>query len=99
MRVDAFPGAMTDTRQQSGEAWRVAAAAIPFLVSLGLLGIAAQTGLALPFAIGWPIVQIAGYGVTLRKAKGDVRNPLVTTHIVLHWLVLALMSAVILGAT
>ncbi len=89
---------MTDTQQQRGEAWRVAAAAIPFLVSLGLLGIAAQTGLALSFAIGWPIVQIVGYGVTLRKAKGDMRHPLVTTQIILHWLVLTLMSAVILGA-
>jgi len=88
---------MTDTQQQTGEALRVAAAAIPFMLSLGLLGIAAQSGLALPFAIGWPIIQVAGYAVTIRKAKGDIRHPLVTTQIVLHWLVLALLTAVILG--
>ncbi|MEP5937392.1 MAG: pyridoxal phosphate biosynthetic protein [Erythrobacter sp.] len=90
---------MTQTSQHKGEGLRVLAAAIPFLLSLGLLGIAAQSGMALTFAIGWPIIQIAGYFVTIRKAKGDMRHPLVTAQIVLHWLVLALLIAVIAGAS
>ena len=88
---------MSSSAADKGEALRVLAAAIPFLLSLGLLGMAAQSGMALPFAIGWPIIQIAGYFVTIRKAKGDMRHPLVTTQIVLHWLVLALLVAVIAG--
>jgi|GEM_PF-4265272 len=97
MPDDQSPARMSDTQQHRGEALRVAAAAIPFMLSLGLLGIAAQSGLALPFAIGWPIIQVAGYGVTIRKAKGEMRHPLVTAQIVLHWLVLVLLAAVISG--
>jgi hypothetical protein len=89
---------VSQTGVQKGEALRVIAAAIPFMLSLALLGVAAQSGMALPFAIGWPLLQIAGYVVTIRKAKGDMRHPLVTTQIVLHWLVLALLVAIVAGA-
>ncbi len=90
---------MTKEQRPVGEALRVGAAAIPFLASLLLLGVAVQTGQALPFAIGWPALQVFGYVVAVRKARGDMGHPLVTTQIVLHWLVLALAAAVVLGAT
>jgi len=70
-------------------------AAIPFLISIALLGLAVQSGAFLKFALSWPVVQAMGYGVTIRLAKGDVTHPLVSAQIALHWLVSALLVGLI----
>jgi hypothetical protein len=74
---------------------RFVLAAVPFIVSLALLGIAVQSGAFLKFALSWPVVQAMGYGATIRLAKGDVTHPLVSAQIALHWLVLALLIGLI----
>ncbi len=75
------------------------AAAIPFLLSLALLGFALSRQTLLAFAIGWPLVQVFGYGGSLKLAKGTIDHPLVKTQIVLHWMMLALFIAILVRAT
>ena len=74
---------------------RFGLAAVPFLISIGLLGLAVQSGAFLKFALSWPVVQAMGYSFTIRLAKGDISHPLVTAQIALHWLVLALLIGLI----
>ena len=74
------------------------AAAVPFLLSLALLGFAISRQTFLAFAIGWPLFQIFGYGGSLSLAKGAIDHPLVKTQIVLHWMMLALVIAILVGA-
>ncbi|MEC7399895.1 MAG: pyridoxal phosphate biosynthetic protein [Pseudomonadota bacterium] len=74
------------------------AAAVPFLLSLALLGFAISRQTFLAFAIGWPLFQIFGYGGSLSLAKGAIDHPLVKTQIVLHWMMLALVIVILLGA-
>ena len=74
------------------------AAAVPFLLSLALLGFAICRQTFLAFAIGWPLFQIFGYGGSLSLAKGAIDHPLVKTQIVLHWMMLALVIAILVGA-
>ncbi len=74
------------------------AAAIPFLLSVALLGFAFNTGLLVAFAVGWPIIQILGYGGSLRLSKGVIDHPLVKTQVMLHYLVLALLAALLAKA-
>lgn len=74
---------------------RVSLAAVPFLFSIGLLGIAVQSGAFLKFALSWPVVQAIGYSFTIKRAKGDITHPLVSAQIALHWLVLALLIGLI----
>ena len=74
---------------------RVGLAAVPFLFSIALLGIAAQSGAFLKFALSWPVVQAMGYSFTIKRAKGDITHPLVSAQIALHWLVLALLVGLI----
>jgi len=78
--------------------WLVAGA-IPFLLSIFLLGVSLNSGLLTAFAIGWPLVQVFGYGGSLKLAKGEVDHPLVKTQIVLHWMMLALFIAILVRAT
>ncbi|MCH2488107.1 MAG: pyridoxal phosphate biosynthetic protein [Erythrobacter sp.] len=75
------------------------AAAIPFLLSLALLGFALSRQTLLAFAIGWPLFQIFGYGGSLKLAKGALDHPLVKTQIVLHWMMLALFLAIVVRST
>lgn len=74
------------------------AAAVPFLLSLALLGFAISRQTFLAFAIGWPLFQVFGYGGSLSLAKGAIDHPLVKTQIVLHWMMLALVIAILVGA-
>lgn len=74
--------------------WAIAAA-IPFLLSLALLGYALAKQTFLAFAIGWPILQIFGYTMTLRIAKGDFNHVLVKGQVMLHVMALGLLVAVI----
>ena len=75
------------------------AAAVPFLLSLALLGFAISRQTFLAFAIGWPLFQIFGYGGSLSLAKGAIDHPLVKTQIVLHWMMLAIVIAIFVRAS
>lgn len=72
-----------------------AAAAIPFLLSLALAGYALNTGVLMAFGIAWPLLQGFGYYSTLKMSKGDVTHPLVTSQIILHYIVLILLIAIL----
>ena len=74
------------------------AGALPFLMSLLLLGYAVNTGLLLKFAIAWPLFQLFGYYMTLNLAKGDVTHGLVVSQVALHYMVLALLGAILAKA-
>ena len=60
------------------------AAAVLFLAAIGLLGYAFASGLLLPFAIGWLVLQTFGYVGALRFAHGDLAHPLFKSQVMLH---------------
>lgn len=74
--------------------WLVAGT-IPFLLSIFLLGVSLNTGLLTAFAIGWPLLQVFGYTMTLRMAKGDPSHDLVKVQVILHYIALALLLALV----
>lgn len=76
----------------------LALAAIPFLASVFLLGLGLRTGILLAFAVGWPLFQVAGYTVAYRIARGDLTHPLFKAQVALHWVMLALLGAVLARA-
>ncbi|TCD04938.1 pyridoxal phosphate biosynthetic protein [Erythrobacteraceae bacterium CFH 75059] len=76
----------------------LAAAAVPFLASLLLLGLAVGTGTLWLFAPAWLVFQVAGYAGAFRIAGGDVTHPLFKAQVALHLLVLALVAAVFVRA-
>ena len=78
--------------------WALAAAA-PFLLSFLLLGWALAKQAFLPFAIGWPVLQLFGYASTLRMAGGDFSHVLVKGQVLLHYMALALLVALIARVT
>ena len=80
------------SRAQLGWAF---AAVIPFVLSIGLLGFAISTRTAISFAAFWPILQIFGYGMTLKMAKGDPAHYLVKTQVILHWIIVLLLAAML----
>lgn len=71
------------------------AGAVPFVLSIALFGYSLSTRIALSFAILWPLLQIFGYGMTLKMAKGDPAHYLVKTQIILHWIIVILLAAMI----
>ena len=85
---------LTDAQRR----WALAAA-IPFLLSLALLGWAVANQSVLAFAIGWPILQAIGYVGSLKRAGGDFSHVLVKTQVTLHYMVLALLLALIARGT
>ena len=74
------------------------AAAIPFLVSVAVLAIALNRRAFLEFAIGWPVIQILFYTGAIRMAGGRIDHPFVKTQVMLHWMMLALLVAIIARA-
>tara|TARA_B100000678_G_scaffold225223_1_gene192959 strand:- start:275 stop:550 length:276 start_codon:yes stop_codon:yes gene_type:complete len=78
--------------------WLIAGA-IPFLLSFFVLGLSFTTGALTAFAIGWPILQIFGYAMTLRLAKGDTSHDLVKVQVVLHYIALTLLVALLMRAS
>lgn len=72
------------------------AGALSFILSIALLGYSLWTGIALSFAILWPLLQIFGYGMALKMAKGDPAHYLVKTQVILHWMIVFLLAAMIL---
>jgi len=51
------------------------------------------------FAVGWPILQIFGYAMTLRMAKGDPAHDLVKVQVVLHYIALVLLITLLVRAS
>ena len=85
---------MSEELTRSAKLWALAAA-IPFLLSLLLLGFALSRQVLVPFAIGWPVIQVLGYWGSLERANGKIDHPLVKTQVVLHWM----MFAILIGIT
>lgn len=79
----------------SQKLWAGAAAAL-FLVAVGFLGFALNTGVMRVFAVGWLALMIFGYVSALRVAKGDFAHPLFKSQVMLHMIALALLAAVFL---
>ena len=69
------------------------AAAIPFLASLALAGLALRRGIMMEFGLGWPIIQGAMYFGATRFSNGEVDHPLVKSQVMLHWMMLVLVIA------
>jgi small multidrug resistance pump len=78
--------------------WAFAAAAL-FLLAVGFLGFALNTGVMQVFAVGWIALQIFGYVGALKMAKGDFAHPLFKSQVMLHVIAVALLVAVIAKAT
>ena len=72
----------------------VVLAAIPFLISIFLLGLGLRYGIMREFAVGWPLFQLFGYTVAFRLSRGYVTYPLFQAQVALHWLMLALLGAI-----
>ncbi|MAK98199.1 MAG: pyridoxal phosphate biosynthetic protein [Citromicrobium sp.] len=78
--------------------WLIAGA-IPFLLSFLVLGVSFSTGALTAFSVGWPILQIFGYAMTLRMAKGDAAHDLVKVQVVLHYIALVLLITLLVRAS
>lgn len=74
--------------------WAGTAAAL-FLGAIGFLGFSAQSGVMLPFAIGWVALQIFGFVGALKMAKGDFAHPLFKSQVILHVVAVILLAVVI----
>jgi len=74
------------------------AAAILFLLAVGFLGFALNTGIMRGFAIGWVALQIFGFVGALKFAKGDFAHPLFKTQVMLHLIAIVLLIVVIVRA-
>lgn len=70
--------------------WALGAAAL-FLLAIGFLGFSVNTGVMMPFAIGWVALQIFGYVGALKMAKGDFAHPLFKSQVLLHIMALGLL--------
>ena len=75
--------------------WAFAAAAL-FLLAVGFLGFALNTGVMVVFAVGWIALQIFGYVGALKMGKGDFASPLFKSQVMLHVMALGLLVAVII---
>jgi len=63
--------------------WALAAAVL-FLLAVGFLGFALNTGVLMPFAIGWVALQIFGFVGALKFANGDFAHPLFISQVMIH---------------
>ena len=77
--------------------WAFAAAGL-FLLAIGFLGFALNTGIMAVFAVGWVALQVFGYAGALKMAKGDFAHPLFKSQVMLHVMAVALLTAVIIRA-
>ncbi len=75
------------------------AAAVLFLLAIGFLGYSINTGVLMPFTIGWVALQIFGYVGSLKMAKGDFAHPLFKTQVFLHIMALGLLALTIARAS
>ena len=84
---------MSEELTRSAKLWALAGA-IPFLLSILLLGFALSRQVLVPFAIGWPIIQVFGYWGSLKRAAGQIDHPLVKTQVILHWTMIAILIGI-----
>ena len=84
--------------EPSQKRWAFGAAGL-FLLAVGFLGISVNTGLLMPFAIGWVALQIFGYVGALKMAKGDFAHPLFKAQVLLHVIALMLLILTIVRST
>ena len=77
--------------------WAFTAAAL-FLLAIGVLGFALNTGVMRVFAVGWVALQIFGYVGALATAKGDFAHPLFKSQVMLHVIALGLLVLVFMRA-
>ncbi|MGY6635856.1 MAG: pyridoxal phosphate biosynthetic protein [Erythrobacter sp.] len=75
--------------------WAFGAATL-FLTAIGLLGYSIQSGVLVPFAIGWVVLQAFGYAGSLKRAGGDMAHPLFKGQVLVHFVALGLLVAIIL---
>lgn len=75
--------------------WAFSAAAL-FLLAVGFLGFALNTGVMQVFAVGWLVLMILGFVGALKFAKGDFAHPLFKSQVMLHIMALGLLVAVII---
>jgi small multidrug resistance pump len=75
--------------------WAFGAASL-FLTAIGLAGYALQSGVLVPFAIGWVVLQALGYAGSLKRAGGDMAHPLFKGQVLVHFVMLGLLVAIIL---
>lgn len=71
--------------------WAFSAAAL-FLLAIGFLGFALNTGVMRSFAIGWVALQIFGFVGALKFANGDFTHPLFKSQVMLHVIALMLLA-------
>lgn len=74
--------------------WAFSAAAL-FLMAIGFLGYALQSGVMQVFAVGWVALQIFGYVGSLKFAKGDFASPLFKSQVMLHVIAVMLLGVLI----
>ena len=86
-------GAVSKDLTRSAKLWALGAA-IPFLLSILLLGFALSRQVLVPFAIGWPLLQVFGYWGSLKRAGGQIDHPLVKTQVILHWMMVAILIGI-----
>jgi hydrogenase/urease accessory protein HupE len=77
--------------------WAFGAAAL-FLLAVGFLGFALNTGVMRIFAVGWVALMIVGFVGAGRVAKGDFAHPLFKAQVMLHVVAVGLLVAVIIRA-
>ena len=77
--------------------WALAAAGL-FLLAIGFLGFALNTGVMQVFAVGWVALMIFGFVGAGRVAKGDFAHPLFKAQVMLHVVAVGLLVAVITRA-
>ncbi len=77
--------------------WAFAAAAL-FLLGIGFLGFALNSGVMQVFAVGWVALMIFGFVGALKFAKGDFAHPLFKSQVMLHVMALGLLVAVMIRA-
>ncbi|AUX69415.1 pyridoxal phosphate biosynthetic protein [Porphyrobacter sp. HT-58-2] len=77
--------------------WAFAAAGL-FLLAVGFLGFALNTGVMQVFAVGWVALMIVGFVGASRVAKGDFAHPLFKAQVMLHVVAIGLLVAVMIRA-
>jgi hypothetical protein len=77
--------------------WALAAASL-FLLAIGFLGFALNTGVMRGFAIGWIALQIFGFVGALKVARGDFAHSLFKAQVMLHVVAVLLLVAVLIRA-
>lgn len=77
--------------------WALAAALL-FLLAVGFLGFALNTGVLMTFAIGWVALQIFGFVGALKFANGDFAHPLFISQVMIHAIGITFLAVILARA-